>query len=47
MLSFKGEHSVDWTGFAAGMTLSVIPMLIVFIFFQSYFVRGTGRATKE
>jgi ABC-type glycerol-3-phosphate transport system permease component len=47
MLSFKGEHSVDWTGFAAGMTLSVIPMLLVFIFFQSYFVRGLAGATKE
>ncbi|MEU9785675.1 carbohydrate ABC transporter permease [Streptomyces phaeochromogenes] len=47
MLSFKGEHSVDWTGFAAGMTLSVIPMLIVFVFFQSYFVRGLAGATKE
>lgn len=47
MLSFKSEHSVDWTGFAAGMTLSVIPMLIVFVFFQSYFVRGLAGATKE
>ncbi|MFD3584579.1 carbohydrate ABC transporter permease [Streptomyces sp. NPDC058683] len=47
MLSFKGEHAVDWTGFAAGMTLSVVPMLIVFVFFQSYFVRGLAGATKE
>lgn len=47
MLSFKGEHSVDWTGFAAGMTISFLPMLLVFIFFQSYFVRGLAGATKE
>ncbi|MFE4373401.1 carbohydrate ABC transporter permease [Streptomyces sp. NPDC056835] len=47
MLSFKGEHAVDWTGFAAGMTISVIPMLLVFLFFQSYFVRGLAGATKE
>ncbi|MEV6419214.1 carbohydrate ABC transporter permease [Streptomyces sp. NPDC051662] len=47
MLSFKGEHAVDWTGFAAGMTISVIPMLFVFLFFQSYFVRGLAGATKE
>jgi ABC-type glycerol-3-phosphate transport system permease component len=47
MLSFKGEHAVDWTGFAAGMTISFIPMLLVFLFFQSYFVRGLAGATKE
>ncbi|MFJ9032734.1 carbohydrate ABC transporter permease [Streptomyces sp. NPDC102274] len=47
MLSFKGEHAVDWTGFAAGMTISFVPMLLVFLFFQSYFVRGLAGATKE
>jgi raffinose/stachyose/melibiose transport system permease protein len=46
MLSFKGEHAVDWTGFAAGMTLSFAPMLLIFLFFQSYFVRGLAGATK-
>lgn len=46
MLSFKGEHVVDWTGFAAAMTLSFAPMLIVFFMFQSYFVRGLAGATK-
>ncbi|MFC0624526.1 carbohydrate ABC transporter permease [Kribbella deserti] len=46
MLSFKGEHAVDWTGFAAGMTISFAPMLIVFLMFQSYFVRGLAGATK-
>jgi raffinose/stachyose/melibiose transport system permease protein len=46
MLSFKGEHSVDWSGFAAGMTISFAPMLIVFLLFQNYFVRGLAGATK-
>ncbi|MEV4582262.1 carbohydrate ABC transporter permease [Nonomuraea jabiensis] len=46
MLSFKGEHVTDWTGFAAGMTISFAPMLLVFLFFQSYFVRGLAGATK-
>lgn len=46
MLSFRGEHSVDWTGFAAGMTISFAPMLLVFLFFQSYFVRGLAGAVK-
>ncbi|HEY0620843.1 MAG TPA: carbohydrate ABC transporter permease [Kribbella sp.] len=46
MLSFKGEHSVDWSGFAAAMTISCAPMLIVFLLFQNYFVRGLAGATK-
>jgi len=46
MLSFRGEHSVDWSGFAAGMTISFAPMLIVFMLFQNYFVRGLAGATK-
>jgi ABC-type glycerol-3-phosphate transport system permease component len=46
MLSFKGENSFDWTGFAAGMTISFLPMLLVFLFFQSYFVRGLAGAIK-
>lgn len=46
MLSFKGEHAIDWTGFAAGMTITFAPMLIVFLVFQSYFVRGLAGAIK-
>jgi raffinose/stachyose/melibiose transport system permease protein len=46
MLSFRGEHAVDWPGFAAGMTISFGPMLLVFLMFQKYFVRGLAGATK-
>ena len=46
MLSFRGEHAIDWTGFAAAMTISFAPMLIVFLLFQSYFVRGLAGAAK-
>ena len=46
MLSFQGEHSTDWSGFAAAMTISFAPMLIVFLLFQNYFVRGLAGATK-
>jgi ABC-type glycerol-3-phosphate transport system permease component len=46
MLSFRGEHATDWTGFAAAMTISFAPMLIVFLLFQNYFVRGLAGATK-
>lgn len=46
MYSFQGEFSFDWTGFAAGTTISVIPVLIVFFAFQNYFVRGLSGAVK-
>jgi ABC-type glycerol-3-phosphate transport system permease component len=46
MLSFQGQYSTDWTGFAAAMTISFVPMLLVFLFFQGYFVRGLAGATK-
>lgn len=46
MYSFQGEFSFDWTGFAAGTAMSVIPILIVFFVFQSYFVRGLAGAVK-
>lgn len=46
MLHFQGEHSMDWTGFAAGMTISFVPVLLVFLLFQGYFVRGLAGAVK-
>ncbi|HLZ59513.1 MAG TPA: carbohydrate ABC transporter permease [Ktedonosporobacter sp.] len=46
MFSFQGEHSFDWTGFAAGSVISFIPILIVFLVFQGYFVRGLAGAVK-
>lgn len=46
MYSFQGEFSFDWTGFAAGTAISVIPILIVFFTFQNYFVRGMAGAVK-
>ena len=46
MLSFQGTHSFDWTGFAAGMLMSFTPVLLVFLAFQGYFVRGLAGAVK-
>jgi ABC-type glycerol-3-phosphate transport system permease component len=47
MFAFQGENSFDWTGFAAGTVISFIPVLIVFLAFQGYFVRGLSGAVKE
>jgi len=44
--AFHGSHSLDWAGFAAGMTISFIPVLVVFLAFQGYFVRGLSGAIR-
>jgi raffinose/stachyose/melibiose transport system permease protein len=46
MLHFQGTHSFDWTGFAAAMLISFLPVLLVFLAFQGYFVRGLAGAVK-
>ena len=46
MLHFQGTHSFDWTGFAAAMLISFVPVLLVFLAFQGYFVRGLAGAVK-
>lgn len=47
MYAFQGEFSFDWTGFAAGTVITIIPVVIVFLMFQSYFVHGLSGAVKE
>jgi raffinose/stachyose/melibiose transport system permease protein len=47
MFAFQGANSFDWTGFAAGTVISFVPVLIVFLAFQGYFVRGLSGAVKE
>ncbi|PNR95324.1 carbohydrate ABC transporter permease [Petrotoga sp. 9PWA.NaAc.5.4] len=37
---FSGEHTVQWGSLLAMTTLSMIPVLIVFLSFQKYFVKG-------
>ncbi|WP_159621966.1 carbohydrate ABC transporter permease [Ruania rhizosphaerae] len=46
MFSFFGEYSVDWTGLAAGAVISVVPIIIVFLFMQRYFIEGIAGAVK-
>ncbi|MDF2963553.1 MAG: sugar permease [Paenibacillus sp.] len=46
MYQFVGEHSIDWTGMAAGASISLLPIITVFILFQRYFVEGVAGAVK-
>jgi ABC-type glycerol-3-phosphate transport system permease component len=47
MKSFQGENALDWTGLSAGMVFSFVPMLVIFLAFQNYFIRGLAGAVKE
>ena len=40
MYSFIGEYASDYTGLAAAATISILPIMIVFIAMQKYFVEG-------
>ena len=46
MYQFVGEYSVDWTGMAAAATISLLPVIAVYIAFQKYFVEGVAGAVK-
>ena len=47
MLAFQGTNSTDWTGLAAGATMSLVPVLLVFVLLQRYFVEGIAGAVKS
>ncbi len=46
MLAFQGEHSTDWSGLAAAATLSLLPVVLLFMFLQRYFLEGVAGAVK-
>ncbi|MCJ8345852.1 ABC transporter permease subunit, partial [bacterium] len=46
--SFKGQYVSDWTLLMAGSSVMLIPIVILFLFAQKYFVQGmTAGAVKE
>lgn len=47
MLAFVGENSVDWSGMAAAATISLLPVVVLFILLQRYFVEGIAGAVKS
>ncbi len=47
LMQFQGEHASDYTVLMAGVAISIIPVLIIFLFLQRYFVTGlTAGAVK-
>lgn len=47
MLAFVGENSVDWAGMAAAATISLLPVVLMFVLMQRYFVEGIAGAVKS
>lgn len=46
LMTFIGEHGTDYGLLNAGVLISVIPVILVYIFFQRYFVEGISGAVK-
>jgi ABC-type glycerol-3-phosphate transport system permease component len=36
----EGQYYTDWSGMMSMSLLFIIPMLLVFMFFQRYFIQG-------
>ena len=47
LYAFKGENIIDWSAIAAGGVIAVMPVVILFIFTQRYFVDGVAGAVKS
>jgi raffinose/stachyose/melibiose transport system permease protein len=46
MQAFVGQHETDWSGMAAGATISLVPVMVVFLLLQRYYVEGIAGAVK-
>ncbi|WP_083714825.1 carbohydrate ABC transporter permease [Phaeobacter inhibens] len=44
--AFQGEQFVDWSGMAAASTISIAPVVLLFLLLQRYFINGLAGAVK-
>lgn len=47
LYALRGENVVDWTGIAAGASIAIVPVVVIFIALQKYFVDGIAGAVKS
>lgn len=47
IMTFVGEHGTDYGYLCAGVLISVVPVMIVYLVFQKYFVEGMAGAIKS
>lgn len=46
IMQLKGEYSSDWPAVMAGLAIAVVPILLIFILAQKYFVRSLAGLGK-
>jgi raffinose/stachyose/melibiose transport system permease protein len=46
LYAFRGEIMIDWPAIAAGGSIATIPIIVLFLALQRYFVRGLSGAVK-
>lgn len=46
LVAFKGRYVTDWTAILASITITSLPILIIFIAFQRQFIRSMGGYSK-
>ncbi len=46
MLAFVGQNETDWSGMAAGATIALLPIMLLFLFLQRYYIEGVAGAVK-
>jgi ABC-type glycerol-3-phosphate transport system permease component len=44
--AFKGENFVDWGGMTAASTITIVPVVLLFLALQRYFIDGLAGAVK-
>ena len=47
MFAFRGEYFTDWSGMAAAATIAIVPIILVFLTMQRYFIEGIAGAVKS
>lgn len=47
MYAFVGERTQDWTGTVAAATLTIAPIIVLFMFLQRYFIEAFAAAVKN
>ncbi|MDQ0298000.1 raffinose/stachyose/melibiose transport system permease protein [Salibacterium salarium] len=47
MQNFVGTYTADYAGMAAAATISLLPVMIIFIIMQRYFIEGVAGAVKN
>ena len=46
VFSFVGDHQTDWTGMAAAATIALVPVVVIFVAMQRYFIEGVAGSVK-